>query len=131
MIHDELISVFGLPIATYARHEAIADGILIDVTAAANESGFKIPVAVTHAVWDRYIAWTNKDSQKQMIQDQNGRLWDVLVMLRFAIAKTLNAASIFYKLNIVPRDGKSKKTKLVKLKAILGAGDNGEAVITI
>ena len=131
MVHDELISVFGLPIATYARHEAIADGVLIDVTAAAGKSGFKIPVAVTHTVWDRYITWTDKDTQQQTVQNLGGRLWDVLVMLRFAIAKAHNAASIFYKLNVVPRDGKSKKAKLVQLKAVLGAGDNGEAVITI
>lgn len=132
MVHDELTSIFDLPtIATYTRDEAIADGVLVDITAEASKSGFKIPVAVTNTVWDRYIAWTDQDTQQQTVQDLTGRLWDVLTMLRLAIARTHNAASIFYKLNVVPRDGKSKKVKMVKLKAVLDAGDNGEAVITI
>lgn len=123
--------VFGDVIFTYSRAQAIEDGVLIDITTNANKAGFKIPVAVTDTVWNKYIVWTDKDTQQQTIQHLNGRLWDVLSMLRFAITKAQNTACVFYKLNVVPRDGKSNKAKLAQLKAVIGAGDNGETVITI
>lgn len=40
---------------------AIADGTLIDVTTEARDAGFKVPVAVTAAVWAEVVAWTNED----------------------------------------------------------------------
>jgi hypothetical protein len=128
---EKINSVFGNVIFTYTRAQAIEDGVLIDVTANASKAGFKIPVAVTDSIWNNLIEWTDADTDKQTYQDSNGRLWDVLSMLHFAITKAPNAACIFYKLNVVPRDGKSNKAKLVQLKAVIGAGDNGEAVITI
>jgi hypothetical protein len=44
-------------ISSYARSEseALADGVLVDVTETAREAGFVIPVALTRAAWDR--AW--------------------------------------------------------------------------
>jgi hypothetical protein len=38
-------------ISRYTRAEAIADGVLIDVSERAREAGFTVPVAVTAAVW--------------------------------------------------------------------------------
>jgi hypothetical protein len=122
---------FGKPIYVYSRAQAIADGVLVDVSEMAVSAGFKIPVAVTDTVWGDFIEWTDKDSQLQTHQDTDGRLWDVLSMLRFAVAKAQETDCMFYKLNVVPRDGKTKKAKLTQLKAVIGAGDNGEPVITI
>jgi len=130
-MREETNGIFGDVIFTYSRAQAIEDGVLIDITTDASKAGFKIPVAVTDTVWNKYIAWTDKDTQQQTIQHLDGRLWDVLSMLRFAITKAQNSACVFYKLNVVPRDGKSNKAKLTQLKAVIGAGDNGEAVITI
>lgn len=115
-------------IYSYSRKQAIEDGILIDVS---REAGFTIPVAVTDIVWDEYIQWSNKDTEQQTYQDTNGRLWDVLSMLRFAIRKLPNNQSIDYMLAVVRRDGKSKKAKTVQLKAVISAGDDGSPVITI
>jgi hypothetical protein len=39
----------------YGRRQAIADGVLVDVTATAREAGFRYPVALTRAVWDNYV----------------------------------------------------------------------------
>jgi hypothetical protein len=102
-----------------------------DISKMAQEAGFNISVAVTDSVWSDLITWSDEDTQKQVSQDAEGRLWDVLSMLRFAIAKERNSSCIIYKLYVIPRDGKSRKTKLTQLKAVIGAGDNGEPVITI
>lgn len=121
MTNDELTSTFGSPIFTYSRDQAVADGVLIDVSTVTREAGFTISVAVTD----------NEDTQKQTHQDSAGRLWDVLSMLHFAIAKASKTDRIFYKLYVVPCDGKTTKAELMQLKAIIGAGDNSEPVITI
>jgi hypothetical protein len=128
---DQLNNLLGEPIFTYSRTQAVADGVLIDVTDLAKDAGFKIPVAVTEAIWNKYIEWNDDDSKKQTIQDIGGRAWDVLWMLRLAINKNKSADSIFYQIYVVPRDGKTKKAKLSNLKATIGGGDNGEPVITI
>lgn len=95
------------------------------------EAGFKYPVAVTASVWHKYIDWSDEDSEKQTVQDAEGRLWDILCMLRFASRSKKDADCIFYQLNIVPKDGKTQRAKLTRLKALVGGGDNHEPVITI
>ena len=40
----------------YSRADAIRDGVLIDVTEAAREAGFKLPVALTAAAWGKCVA---------------------------------------------------------------------------
>jgi hypothetical protein len=77
---------FGPVIFRYSRARALADGVLVDVTDMAREAGFKWPVALTHAVWEDCVAWTEADSDAQGVhQDQNGRLRDVLWMALCAI----------------------------------------------
>lgn len=51
MTTDELIDFFGAPISVYTRDEALADGVLVDATAWARECGFRVPVALTAALW--------------------------------------------------------------------------------
>ena len=63
-------------ISVYTRADALAEGNLIDVTETAREAGIKIPVALTRAVWDRYVALT--PAAEQAGNDEQGRLWDVL-----------------------------------------------------
>ena len=122
---------FGEIIYKYTRSQAIEDGELIDVSDMAKQSGFKIPVAVTRAVWNQYIEWTDEDDDKQTIQDQPGRLWDVLWMLYVACKRNKNESYTIYGLHVIPRDGSSKSPTLVKLKSVISGGDEGEPVITI
>ena len=44
---------FGDVIFTYTRAQALADGVLIDAGALAQEAGFRLPVAITAAAWAR------------------------------------------------------------------------------
>lgn len=123
--------LFGKPIYVYTRSQALDDGELIDISQRAKQAGFKIPVAVTRTVWVNYIEWTEEDTDKQTIQDEAGRLWDVLWMLHVACKQNRDESSINYKLYVIPRDGHSKKPRLINLKSVISGGDNGEPVITI
>lgn len=114
----------------YTRAQAIEDGVLVDVSETAKEAGFQIPVAVTQAVWHEYIEWKNVKNKKA-IQNTEGRLWDVLSMLRFACSRLKDESEIKYRLYVVPQDKQTVKSSLVELRAAIAGGDNGEPVITI
>ena len=47
---DDLRDFWGDPIHTYTRAEALADGVLVNVTGTAREAGFIVPVALTVGV---------------------------------------------------------------------------------
>ena len=44
--------LFGETVSSYSRAQAIADGVLVDITAQAKRSRFVYPVAMTSALWD-------------------------------------------------------------------------------
>lgn len=67
----------------YSREQAIADGVLIDVTEAAKEVGLNIPVALTATVWAKCIAIPPHVKD----QDERGRLRDLLWTL-FVVIRT-------------------------------------------
>jgi hypothetical protein len=61
---------FGEPISVYTRAQAIADGVLVDVTEAAKQAGFRIPVALTAALWGTCQAEaTEPDSVSERVRD--------------------------------------------------------------
>lgn len=129
-------SLFGAEnvIYAYTRAQAIADGVLIDVSEAAQEAGFRLPVALTAEVWASCVAWAPEDSERQIHQDQSGRLWDVLWMASWAIRMQRgqsDASRLPYRLYVVPRDGQSQDAREVELHVHIGPGDAGESVLTI
>jgi len=74
--------LFGPVIYVYSRAQAIADGVLVDVTETAKEVGFKLPVAITEALHNRL---TPTKADAGLGQDYDGRLWDVLWLAAFTI----------------------------------------------
>ena len=50
------VGPFGGVIFRYTREQAIADGVLVDVSETAKEAGFRLPVAVSRAAWYEYVA---------------------------------------------------------------------------
>jgi len=119
--HD---SLFGEVIYQYTRAQAIEDGILIDVTETAREAGITIPTALTTAVWERCVAVPEGAED----QDEIGRLWDVLTVLRFTIIRSRGGRQV--KFTVAVRND-TRRPRPVELKAICGPGDSGEPVITI
>ncbi len=125
-------SYFGDVISTYTRAQAIADGVLVEAGSLIKENVFNWPVALTSAAWDDCVAWSDDDSEKQVYQDQSGRLWDVLYMAACEIRNSNGSGEqMLFQLYRVPRDGKAMEAELVTLKLIVGPGDQGEPVITI
>ncbi|ARL50555.1 DUF6573 family protein [Burkholderia pseudomallei] len=124
-------NLFGEPIHVYARAQAIADGNLIDVSDTAREAGFHIPVALTAAAWSDCVAWSNEDSQRQVQQDEAGRLWDVLWMASLAARRAPGAETVLFSLYRVPRGGRAVRPRRTTLRLIVGPGDDAAPVITI
>jgi len=122
-------SLFGNVIYSYTRAQAIADGVLVDVTETAKEAGFTFPVALTKAAYEDCVAWNDADNKRQTYQDESGRLWDVVYMA--SLAAKGGGQEIRFQLYRVPRGGRGMKARLVTLKAICGPGDNAEPCITI
>ena len=117
-------------IYAYSRKQAIEDGVLLDVSDTAKEAGFKLPVALTSAVWSNCVdVPVDVDGQ-----DEQGRLWDILWMLHFAIkrAKQNGTQSCVQSFQLYVRnDNEIAEPPLVTLKAVCGPGDDAEPVITI
>lgn len=130
-MHQSNLSESSDTVSSCSRADAIANGVLVDVSEMAKEAGFSCPVALTAAAWDNCVAWDKADSERQVHQDEEGRLWDVLYMC-LQTAKHVKTNSVlhfvFYR---VPRGGRGRKARLTRLKACVGPGDKGEPVNTI
>jgi hypothetical protein len=114
-------------IHTYTRADALRDGVLIDVSTVAKEAGIRYPVALTAAAWAKCVAVP----PGVLCQDEAGRLWDVVWMLRCAVAGSSGpAATLVYGVH-VRNDNRERTPPLVPLKAVCGPGDQGEPVITV
>jgi hypothetical protein len=122
---------FGEVIYSYTRTEAIADGVLVDVSETAREAGFRWPVAITSAAWADCVAWSEKDNRRQVHQDEPGRLWDVLWMALNAIRTNPPGTQMTFELYRVPCDGISTEARPTRLKLVAGPSDAGEPVITL
>jgi hypothetical protein len=110
----------------YTRAEALADGVLVDVSSVAREAGIRYPVALTQAVWQRYV----KVPPGVTCQDESGRLWDIVWML--ACAARGGAGGPLVRFGVRVRNDNLERTPpLVQLKAICAPGDRGEPVITV
>lgn len=114
-------------ISAYTRAQALADGVLIDASTLAREAGFRVPVALTAAVWADCVAWDA--ASEPAPQDETGRLWDVLVMAAHAARFNRDDARAPFQLMRIPSRG--TRAGLVDLVAHIGPGDDGEPVITI
>ena len=110
----------------YSRVQAIEDGFLVDVTETAKEAGFKYPVALTRTVWNAYVEVPAGVEG----QDEAGRLWDILFMLRIAARSSDAGNVILFRLH-VRNDNRDRTPPLVELKAVCGPNDDGSPCITV
>jgi len=110
-------SIFGPVIYAYTRKQAIADGVQVDVTKTAKEAGISFPVFLTRSVFEAYVAVPAGVSG----QDEPGRLWDVLWMLRCAIIRSRGQGDRVPVPLYVRND--NRRAKLVRLIAQCGSLD--------
>lgn len=130
--------IFGSVIHAYTRAEAIADGVLVDVSAVAREAGIQFPTAITAAVHARYV---QVPDELKGLQDEAGRLWDALWMLAHAIRSgRLNGDQGTFELIVAMPENTDwqsnekrhgRQQRLVTLKALCGPNDDGSACVTI
>src|SRR5260370_20973357 len=135
---------WGEPIFSYSRAQAIADGVLVDLTSATDvqgqrlcqQAGFKVPVAITRTAWAKTIeaggSW-KPDGDGEVLelkggQSLTGRLWDLLWMLRLASGRASNTDRVHFQVLVdVHGDG---RREMVRLWALFGPGDDAQAVVT-
>lgn len=114
-------------IFSYSRKQALEDGLLVDAAEVGKQAGFKVPLALTRAVWDHCVAWSGDGSQ-----DEQGRLWDVCWMAAGAARRAAQrqvADRVWFEVCVVA-NGHHRATKTV-LTLHLGPGDEGEPVGTV
>jgi hypothetical protein len=103
---------FGPGIFSYTRAQALADGVLVDVTETAKEAGFKLPVAITEALHSRL---TPTKADQSLGQDYEG-------------TDTVNYTVVLQEAEA--QSGQPQNIDL-RLRAVCGPGDEGEPVVTI
>ncbi len=109
----------------YTRQDALRDGVLIDVSTTAREAGITYPTATTAAVFQQYV----RVPEGVESQDETGRLWDILTMLRHAITRGPEGDMLLF--TVFVSNANEKPPSPVKLKAVCHPGDEGEPVITV
>ena len=112
---------FGGIIYAYTRSQAVADGVQVEVTKTAQEAGIRIPVFLTRAVYDAYVTVPPNVQG----QDEAGRLWDIVWMLRFAISRARGNSDRVPVALYVRND--NQRAKLIKLIAQCGPLDMDDA----
>lgn len=121
---DPLRELFGDPIHVYSRAQALADGVLVDVTKRA-EGIFRVPVAFTRSLWD-----VIEDLEESPLRDQAiaVRIREVLGAAAELGRDRRNTDRIAFPL-LLPT--KTHGLKQYELVAVSGPGDAGEHVVTI
>ena len=108
---------FGPVIYSYTRAQAVADGVQVEVSKTATEAGIKFPVFLTRTVFDAYVEVPPDVTG----QDEAGRLWDIVWMLRFAILRSRPGADRLPVALYVRND--NRRATLIKLIATCGPLD--------
>ena len=116
-------------LSCYSRRQAIADGVLVDVSREASPAGmlggFAVPVAVTAALWTTIETIPNSLAG---IADPRGRLHDMLWMAALAARRNRGTDRAPFLVHL-PSRGTRKRTRELLLH--VGPGDRGEPVATI
>lgn len=133
---NTLEQVFGKAIYTYSRAQAIEDGVLADASEMGRQAGIKHPVAVTVAVYDEYV---RVPKALKGLQDEAGRLWDILWMFAYAVrSQQINGNEGLFEVSFLMWEGKNSENEhgkgrqeVITLKAVCGPNDDASPCITI
>ncbi|HEY9172899.1 MAG TPA: DUF6573 family protein [Verrucomicrobiae bacterium] len=108
---------FGPVVYAYTRAQAVADGVQVEVSKVAAEAGIRFPVFLTRCVYDAYVTVPAGVTG----QDEAGRLWDIIWLLRFAIIRSRPGCDRLPVALYVRND--NHRAKLVELIATCGPLD--------
>jgi len=111
---------------SYSRDQAIADGVLVDVTEEAKAIGFKLHTVVTDHLFHGYVEPpAGLDGEGQSVA---GRLHDLMVLALFAARRAMNSDRVTFKVDFLVAPGRKETIEVI---AHIGPGDHGEPVLTI
>ena len=113
---------FGPVIYSYTRKQAVADGFQVEVSTTAREAGITFPVFLTRSVFEQFVAVPPGVTG----QDEAGRFWDIVWMLRFAIRRS-RAGAARIPVALYVRNSDTMRPRLVKLIATCGPLDMDDA----
>jgi hypothetical protein len=118
-------------ISVVTRGELLDEGALVDVSKVARDL-FSVHTAVTRRVWEEVVV---PPEPVAGIQDEYGRLWDVLWMLKCKVSRlgkevASELDTVLFEVLVV-NDYEHRDEQLVTLKGVISGGDEGEAVLTI
>ena len=137
-MNSEISNLKSEIVYAYTRSQAIADGMQVEVTKTAQEAGprfakrtaylghpssgglgkpIKFPVFLTRTVFDAYVALPEGVTG----QDEAGRLWDIVWMLRFGILRSRPGCDRIPVALYVRND--NQRSRLIKLIATCGPLD--------
>jgi hypothetical protein len=119
--------LFGPVIYSYFRSQALADGVLIDISDISREAGFRWPAAVSAHLYHEVL--NPGHSLAAQSQSLEGRIWDMLNVLRLVIKSGPDTSRLtFSPLFVMVPDGPPTPITII---ATAGPGDQGEPVLTI
>jgi hypothetical protein len=81
---------------------------------------------LTRAAWELCVALS--PAAKRAGNDERGRLWDVIWMMRWAVGRSRGGSDIAFELLCVTG---SVRPSRVALRAAVGPGDDAEPVVTV
>jgi hypothetical protein len=126
--HNDNSDRWGEPVHVYTRAQAIADGILVDLTTATDDHGQLLlasrvqgEVAITRTAWAKTVeaggTWKPTGDGETLElkggQSLTGRLWDLLWMLKLASGRASNTDRVHFLLLVdVQGDGLGRVAKL-------------------
>lgn len=119
---------WGEVIHRYTRAQAIADGVLVDVSEMAAEAGFRHPVAMTRGLHAEAVAW---DERNTAHQDEAGRLWDVLMMAAHYGRRAANTDRVTATVLRIPNTRRATVPRKLDFTVHIGPGDTPAPVITL
>ncbi len=125
--HQPLFTEADL-IHRYTRAEALADGVLVDVSSWASATsgfagGFTVPVALTTSVWADVQAIP---ARLKGVQDVRGRAHDLLWMASLAARRSPKNSTLMFGVYLL-----IGRTRRQTYRLTIGPGDQGEPAITI
>lgn len=112
-------------IHVYTRANALADGVLVDLSQWGHEAGFTIPVACTASVWADIKAIP---ARRSGIESVSGRGWDICWMACMSARRHRGESEFLFPVHIT-QEGTAATLRTYKLH--IGPGDDGEPVLTI
>ena len=113
-----LTEFFGEPISTYTRAQAIADGVLVDVSEQAKRFGIRFAVAITDGLYSALTQASQTDAFKPLCIDL------LLITMRQRISRTSDTDRIDFVVKV-------PHAAPIGAYALCTPGDTPEPVLTV